>query len=97
MDFLSLMQKCEFGDRFRRFLFFTALSLVLFHFFCLAAPLLGMFPAFAGHLRAISDTPRMFSMLTGCPPPELLVTVNIITGIRSAPVSSTTAMIAASA
>jgi len=56
MDFLAVLQKCEFGDRFRRSLLLVALLLVMFHFFCLAAPLLGVLPKFAGHLENISNT-----------------------------------------
>jgi len=56
MDFLAVLQKCEFGDRFRRSLLLVALLLVMFHFFCLAAPLLGVLPKFAGHFENISNT-----------------------------------------
>lgn len=56
MDVLTIIQKCEFGDRFRRALFFAALILVFFHLFCLVAPLLEIFPKFAAHLQAFSST-----------------------------------------
>ncbi|MBP1633292.1 MAG: hypothetical protein H6Q11_1580, partial [Acidobacteria bacterium] len=35
-----------------------------------------------------SRTARRFSRETGCPPPELLVTVTITSGMRSAPTSA---------
>jgi|GEM_PF-5120132 len=61
MEFLAVMQKCEFGDRFRRVLFLTMISLVLFHLFCLFAPFLG-FPGKLGSY--LSNASNALSNLT---------------------------------
>ena len=45
---------------------------------------------------AISLTPQMLAMETGCLPPELLVTVSIIAGIFAGPWFSTMATMAMS-
>lgn len=55
MDFLEAIQKCEFGDRFRRALLFSAAGLVLFHLSCLVAPFIGVSSKVSSYLLNVSN------------------------------------------